>query len=222
MKLTLVGMSVVLIIVIMLSLYVNEGFTTNVVPTTINENDIVKCLSGVKNGANGDIYKYSKSNNSDKPALHWLGLRSAPPTVNVKEVKDCSTFPFGGYTQAVKPVEVSVSDVGYNAMELHQKSSLLKDIQKMIRNELLLQRRTMPMYDTMNNSMNNSIKSAKEEKSQSIAQGKEYENSSQKDKNNQECNNLKEDNCPPNAHCPDMSEFIKKKEIPCWGCSLDY
>ena len=25
-----------------------------------------------------------------------------------------------------------------------------------------------------------------------------------------------------NQNCPDMSSYIKKDSIPCWGCSLDY
>ena len=42
---------------------------------------------------------------------------------------------------AIMP-EVAVSDTSYNAMELQQKSSILRDIQNIFRNELLASRRT--------------------------------------------------------------------------------
>lgn len=121
--------------------------------------------------------------------------------------------------------EVSVSDTGYTAMALQQKSDLLKDIQKMFRNELLASRATEPIgmvshqtahhqakgpangitcnetnsnADGTNDSANNSP---------STTQGMEYGASSVKG---------------INQGCPDISQYIKKDAIPCWGCSLDY
>ena len=101
--------------------------------------------------------------------------------------------------------EVTVSDTGYTAMELQQKSGLLKDLQKFIRNEVLAQRSTdrmsadSPMKDT-----------------DSMSQGREYE-----------CQKDQEYRCPrnPNGSCPpipDMTQYIRKDSIPCWGCNIEY
>jgi hypothetical protein len=52
----------------------------------------------------------------------------------------------------------------------------------------------------------------------STAQGKEYEESCYKDTDYRSTNDS-DSTCPP---VPNMSQYIKKDEIPCWGCSLDY
>ena len=101
--------------------------------------------------------------------------------------------------------EVTVSDTGYSAMELQQKSGLLKDLQKFIRNEVLAQRSTDRMSSD-SSPMN----------TDSISQGKEYG-----------CQKDQEYRCPrnPNGSCPpipDMTQYIRKDSIPCWGCNIEY
>ena len=87
--------------------------------------------------------------------------------------------------------KVSLSDTGYTAMVLQQKSDLLKDIQKIVKNEILSNRATEYID-----------KNAVSAPTLAIAQGAEYN---------------------ANASCDhDMSQYIKKDAIPCWGCSLDY
>ena len=89
--------------------------------------------------------------------------------------------------------QVSVSDTAYTAMDLQNKSSLLGNIQKIVHNELAASR----------NQPNNNP----------IAMGQESCNSdSTCDQQGQEYNREK---------C-DMSKYIKKDSIPCWGCTLDY
>ena len=89
------------------------------------------------------------------------------------------------------PSKVSLSDTGYTAMVLQQKSDLLKDIQKIVKNEILSNRATEYID-----------KNAVSAPTLAIAQGAEYN---------------------ANASCDhDMSQYIKKDAIPCWGCSLDY
>ena len=87
--------------------------------------------------------------------------------------------------------QVSVSPTGYDAMALQQKSSMINDILKMIRNQLIAER-----------SMDSSIKDSSDScaDTNSTSQGKQYSSDSKKD----------------------MSQYIKKDGIPCWGCSLDY
>jgi hypothetical protein len=134
--------------------------------------------------------------------------------------------------------QVSFSENGYNALMLQQKADLLKDIQKVVRNEVLANRSTTPMLhndaygcgledehksgcepvkehgcdneEVLKNECGE--KSVKDKITAAISQGKEYENSCYKDKTARA-------SCPPQ---PDMAQFIKKDAIPCWGCSLDY
>ena len=137
--------------------------------------------------------------------------------------------------------EVKFSEDGYNALMLQQKADILKDLQKVVRNEVLANRSTTPMLhndscgggaeddhkDDKNgcehvkepgcgdNTWVNECgkKSLKDKVTAAISQGKEYENSCYKDKKSAGAS------CPPQA---DMAQFIKKDAIPCWGCNLDY
>jgi hypothetical protein len=104
--------------------------------------------------------------------------------------------------------QVTISDTGYKAMELQQRNDLLKDIQKVVRNELLLERNTTPIVPGGN------IQSVTD----STAQGEEYESSCYKD-NEVRCPKNPNGTCPP---IPDKSDYIKKDAIPCWGCNIDY
>jgi hypothetical protein len=131
--------------------------------------------------------------------------------------------------------EVKFSENGYNALMLQQKADILKDLQKVIRNEVLANRSTTPMLhndgcgleddkhgcepvkehgcdneDVPKNECDD--KSVKDKVTAAISQGKEYENSCYKDKKSKA-------SCPPQ---PNMAQFIKKDAIPCWGCALDY
>lgn len=104
--------------------------------------------------------------------------------------------------------QVSLSDSGYKAMELQQRADLLKDIQKVVKNELLAARSTEPVI------AGDKIKKVTD----SMAQGQEYEDSCYKGTENR-CPKNPDGTCPP---VPDMSKYIKKDEIPCYGCTLDY
>jgi hypothetical protein len=115
----------------------------------------------------------------------------------------------------VRP-EVTMSDTSYNAMILKQKSDLLTNIQKIFRNELLANRSTdSSVIDKTTSSSSDSS---------STQQGKEFNKSSQKcdgssDEDNYRCPKNPDGSCPP---VPDMTQYIKKDSIPCWGCSVDY
>ena len=131
--------------------------------------------------------------------------------------------------------EVKFSENGYNALMLQQKADILKDLQKVVRNEVLANRSTTPMLhndgcgleddkhgcepvkehgcdneDVPKNECD--AKPLKDKVTAATSQGKEYENSCYKDKTARA-------SCPPQ---PDMAQFIKKDAIPCWGCALDY
>jgi hypothetical protein len=97
---------------------------------------------------------------------------------------------------AVVNPEVTLSDTGYDAMKLNKQSNMLNDIQKIVHNEMLLHRAT-----------DVSVKNPASKK--------------KKANNNASCvqNKMEIQN---EMGTQDMSKYIKKDEIPCWGCSLDY
>lgn len=115
--------------------------------------------------------------------------------------------------------EVTLSDSGYNAMKLQQKKDLLKDIQKVVRNEILANRMTTPMIKEKEN--DKIFSDYDSEESDSTMQGKEYESNCQKMNGEEEyrCPKNSNGSCPP---VPDMTQYIKKDAIPCWGCSIQY
>jgi len=138
--------------------------------------------------------------------------------------------------------KVSISDTAYDAMELNQQSSLLKNIQKIIRNELLATRSTQPVQTSKDGA----------KVSHSEQQGKEFNNASEKRMNDKIQSHAEPSNAAPYGnrkkimndmknnstymkHCKNNSmdldsddecslnsSYIKKDEIPCWGCTLDY
>jgi len=103
--------------------------------------------------------------------------------------------------------EVGLTDTGYNAMELQQRAELLKDIQKTVKNEMLASRCLTPTTFNPDNLTTTSL-----------IQGEEYGNNCHKE-NEYRCPKNPDGTCPP---IPDMTEYIKKDSIPCWGCNIDY
>ncbi len=104
--------------------------------------------------------------------------------------------------------EIVVSGPGFNAMSLQQKTDLLKDIQQLVKNEIIAQRQTTPISTNQESS----------DESESTQQGKEFNKSCKKSCEGP-CPRNKDGTCPP---VPDMSQYIRKDQIPCWNCSLDY
>ena len=160
-------------------------------------------------------------------------LQSAIKTVSADTTQDVATpvAPVAQEAPAATPQnnlvvpEVSISGSGYDAMNLQQRMDLLKDIQKIVKNEVLAHRSTTPIIsgetEKPRKSENISGETEKPRKSSdtdSTAQGKEYEESCYKG-TEYRCPKNPDGSCPP---VPDMTQYIKKDAIPCWGCSLDY
>ncbi len=178
-KLTLAGLVLVLIGVIAISYYTNkEGFDD------ISNN----YFSGVSNDLSSAVKTVSSEAssviNSDNPQGATIPTRND-----------------------VVP-EVSISGSGYNAMTLQERADLLKDIQKLVRNEVLAHRATTPIISG----------ETEHKKTDSTAQGQDYESSCAKD-TEYRCPKNPDGSCPP---IPDMTQYITKDAIPCYGCSLDY
>ena len=112
--------------------------------------------------------------------------------------------------QDVTP-QVVVSDTGYTAMDLQNKSSLLKDIQQIVRQEIITSR-NQPTNHPMALQSNRSSKSC---------DTKSHDNESCDNESCNDSNAVTQGNeYQQGKH--DMSQYIKKNAIPCWGCSLDY
>ena len=105
----------------------------------------------------------------------------------------------------------TVSEMGSMAMALKYKSDLLKDLQKVVRNELIANRMTKRLDEDGDGECEDH-----NHDSDAMAQGREYGCQRQ---DTYRCPKNPDGSCPP---VPDMSDFIKKDSIPCFGCSLDY
>lgn len=187
-KLTLTGLILLLVVVIAASYYTNkEGFEDVF-------KDISPDLSNAIKTVDTELEVSIDSNNGSSDS-NATSSNSTTPQSTTPQRND------------VVP-EVSISGTAYDAMTLQQKSELLKDIQKVVRNEILANRLTTPL--TKDKYDNDDTTSSR--------QGKEYEESCYKD-SEYRCPKNPDGSCPP---VPDMSQYIKKDAIPCYGCSLDY
>ncbi len=211
-KATLIGLIIVLIIVVAMSYYVNkEGFdnitaAASVVPESATQTVQPIPATGTPTG-NPTIQPIPASGT---PAAAPVQPIPATGTPTVQPIPASGT-PITPATPARVDIvpEVSISGVGYDALTLQQKADLLKDIQTIVRNDILANRATKPII---------SGETRHSASTDSTAQGQEYESSCHKD-TEYRCPKNPDGSCPP---VPDMTQYIKKDAIPCWGCSLDY
>ena len=170
------------------------------------------------------------------------GFSAPPPPVAPFELADSySLEPFSSrYVHSVSsdPVPsvsnptVTVSDTAYDSMTLKQRSDLLKNVQKLVRDELLLSRQ-------LNTLKEEEEEEEEEEEDPSEWQGRDYhrrchqdgqeqeqgqgqgqdQGQEQKRKHHYRCPKNPDGSCPP---VPDLTQYIHKDQIPCWGCSVDY
>jgi hypothetical protein len=193
-KATLCTLLLILVVVIATSYYVNkEGFDdiSNGYLSSIS-NDLQSAMNTVSSDVGSAISTVSSDIMPDS-------------TAPVPDSSVGSSVP----TRTDVVPEVSISGSGYNAMNLNERAELLKDIQKLVKNEVLANRSTKPII---------SGETRKSQDTDSTAQGKEYEESCYKE-TEYRCPKNPDGSCPP---VPDMTQYIKKDEIPCYGCSLDY
>lgn len=104
--------------------------------------------------------------------------------------------------------KVEVSSSGYDAMTKNQRASLLRDIQKVVRNELISKRSLEHVKDKEHDDND-------DDDFDSTAQGRDYKKNSFKT----------EEGCSTETKCDplvDMTKYIRKDQIPCWGCNIDY
>ena len=257
-KLSIVGLFIVLVVVLTITYYTQlEGFIANksaagVLATSGELLFTCAANTDIINGkGNGTIYKASSDGRGNSVisvsqesnattmvsdcACLKLGTNLAsdvmmctpgtdstvtdtPATVTTRarvRATDTTGAATNPQRNDVQP-QVAISDTSYDAMALKQRSDLLTNLQKMFRNELLASRSTdASMKDTSSSSYS---------KSSATQQGNEFNKMSQQcddpsDEDSYRCPKNPDGSCPP---MPDMSQYIKKDAIPCWGCSVDY
>ena len=207
-KATLITLLIALIVVIATSYYTNkEGFDDI---TNNYYNKLSKDLGGALNTVSTDVSNAVKAGTgSADPAKQGVS-DSGPGVAPPKGPTVAVTPPTSSTPQRTDVVpQVAVSGPGYDAMTLQQRAELLKDIQKVVRNEILASRSTKPII---------SGETRKSNDTDATSQGQEYSDSCYKD-TEYRCPKNPDGTCPP---IPDMSQYIKKDQIPCWGCTLDY
>lgn len=187
-KATLITLVLVLLFVVAASYYVNkEGFDDI---SNGYYKKLSKDLGSAVNTIAPDVSTADDSATNDSTAMTADTSTTTPTRTDVVP-------------------EVSISGTGYDAMTLQQRADLLRDIQKVVRNEILANRLTTPL---------NEKEKRRSDNTDSTAQGKEYEESCYKG-TEYRCPKNPDGTCPP---VPDMTQYIKKDAIPCYGCSLDY
>ena len=229
-RLTVCGLVILLIIVISLSYLSNkEGFET----LTNSKNNVMKDLLNVSRdryqiNRDKNVLKDELKSKADKDVIknQLAKLRNDVRQLDADKKlldQDESSTP-----ERVDVVpEVTLSESGYNAMNLQQKINLLKDIQKVVKSDLIINRNLLQQIKSQDNGSDTDDSSNNgSDDSISTMQGKEYENSCLKPKED-DCYQDTEYRCPknPDGSCPplpDMTKYIKKDSIPCWGCSIDY
>jgi hypothetical protein len=209
-KFTLFGLVLLLVVVIALSYHTNKEGFNDITKTYYNK--LSSDLGGALNTVSTDISKSVNAGTGKGDSVaSKQGVPNSGPGVAPPLTAPSVIAPTASSTPQRTDVvpQVAVSGTGYDAMTLQQRADLLKDIQKVVRNEILASRSTKPII---------SGETRKSDNTDAISQGQEYEDSCHKG-TEYRCPKNPDGSCPP---IPDMTQYIKKDEIPCWGCSLDY
>jgi hypothetical protein len=146
---------------------------------------------------------------------------SSPASASAAPAFPASALAAPALATGEKPI-VEISDTAYNAMTLKQRSDLLRDVQRLVRDEIRMARQLNPL---------NEQGQQQEQSNHSEWQGRDYyrrrQKEQQEDQGQQGQQQEQEYRCPknPDGSCPpvpDMTQYIRKDQIPCWGCSVDY
>lgn len=196
---TLLTLIILLVAVVASSYYVNKEGFENI--SKAYYDNLTKNIGNAVNTVPADTPEPSATATAGPSATTTTTATSEPSEDQSSTPKRTDVMP-----------EVTISGSGYDAMSLQQRMDLLKDIQKAVRNELLASRNTTAVDDKDDY--------YKSRDTDSTAQGREYSRGTYKQSECDTTQKPDENNgCPP---MPDMSQYIRKDAIPCWGCTLDY
>ena len=207
MKLSTVHMFVGLVLIVALSFYFNqgEGFSVpHVVPFELEKVANTK-EPFASPSLSGPSEPSTLSKSSDPSTLQLSGPPALQPDMNLSNL----------------PV-VSISDVGHQAMVLKQRADLLNQVQRLVRDEIRMARQLETLKrDKQEQTQEQEQEQAQAQPNPSERQGRDYHRRRQEDQGEQEhrCPQNLDGSCPP---VPDLTQYIRKDQIPCWGCSVDY
>jgi hypothetical protein len=139
------------------------------------------------------VYQYYKiSEGFNVPAVPQQPVPASAPTVPASASAAQPTV-----TQTIAPTSAEAAI----AKEKQDRANLLRDIQEVVRNELLQQQK---LTSSSSQPILRAGADGNRMMSPATAQGRELSTSREK-------------LCPK-----DMNEYIRKDSIPCWNCTLDY
>jgi hypothetical protein len=198
MKLSTVHMFIGLVLIVALSFYFNrgEGFSVpHVVPFELEK------LANTKESFQSSGAAL-QSSGAALPSSGAVLQSSGPPSLP----SDMNSLNL--------PV-VSISDVGHQAMTLKQRADLLNQVQRLVRDEIRMARQLKTLKEEQEEEQE------QEQDNLSEKQGCDYNRRRHQDQDEQEyrCPKNPDGSCPP---VPDLTDYIRKDQIPCWGCSVDY
>jgi hypothetical protein len=186
-----------------------------------------------------------------KPYFNTTAYIVSKGVNNINDAYASFIIPSKNSTPSVVNPEVTLSDTGYEAMKLNKHSNLLNDIQKIVHNEMLANRSLDVVVKNTGRTRSNVGTASGVSTASGVGTGArtgtgaragtraaelEKEISKlppalQKKAIAQMRRNIDEDSCEVSddsctsdlsENDPDMSQYIRKDQIPCWGCSLDY
>jgi len=204
--------------------YVAWGYRKDNHPTDLYKNTCYLYKSGFgpfSGDGNDDIHLTGCVNPGEKVDLGCKVPPSSTPSNTPSSNTPSGTVP----TREDVKAEVKVSEITFDAMKLQNEVNRLNNIQKMLRMDVLANREILQKIETEKAKLTEQQQKAGD--TASTLQGKEYEDSSLYNNANNECYEGSEYRCPknPDGSCPpvpDMTKYIKKNNIPCWGCNIDY
>ncbi len=222
-QLILIGLIILFVIVIFFSYRkTTEGFYGFMSDLEQDANNAISDVGSGMSSLSSDISSGVSSLSSDiSSGVSSLSsdVSSGMSSLSSDVSSGVSTTP---QQQPQQQSEITISGPGFNALTLQKKTELLKNIQKLIKNELISGRQTTNINEKQEK-QEQELKQFEKQlmdklETDALQQGKEY-NSECKKQCEGPCPRNKDGTCPP---VPDMSEYIRKDQIPCWNCTLDY
>ena len=214
MELTVLHLLLILIGVIILGYFgynASEGFITtpavnlSCVPTSTDASGSTTKTSGLGMDACGQLVSITS----------LLGLAGAPPTDNgsmspyLQNVQNMVHSEFLNHALNIPDAPiVPISETQGLASLKYSDANALQGIQKIIHNELLSQKGmttgAQMAFLGQKTKSDTADEDNEEDSSVSNYQGREYTK-----------------DCPKNSGKSDMSKYIRKDSIPCWGCNVE-
>ena len=146
------------------------------------------------------------------------------PTTSTKPI--CPTGQILDMTQGLCitniPAIPSFSSTQSIASSKASDSTILQNIDKIVRNELLSQKgmTTGAQMAFLGEKKRKNRRNTEDEYEEEVIEEEDTSNDSNDSPSNYQGKEFTRD-CPKNRGKPDMSEYVRKDSIPCWGCNIE-